>query len=219
MPGAIEVGIHDWEHHCDECHIDRMPDPSLPQCPSVDCSDATAATQALQALQASAVCGTTCGGDCGEHYRVLRAFHDTCEEEDLPHEVETFIHTYEEPCEAENCNAGAMNATGCDSHDDHDDHDHDDHDHDDHDHDHDGTSCCAVADTMHFAIDCDDQATQLSAWSNLTSSCTPSTCEADAACTRWYYIIQAHHDHCLHDQVRRSPTRHARRLMHVWHDS
>ena len=74
-----------------------------------------------------------------------------------------------------------------------------------HDHDHghgNSTSCCAVADTMNFAIDCHDQQIQLSAWSNLTSSCTPSTCEADAACTRWYYIIQAHHDHCLHDQVR-----------------
>ena len=198
VPHEIEVHIHDWEGHCDECSISRRYDPALPMCPAVDCSDPTAANDALAAIQADSSCTTTCSESCAVHYRIMRAYHDVCEEDELPMAVETGIHTYEEPCESMNCNA--HNDTEACAHDDDHDHDHDD-DHDD-DHDHDHESCCEVAETYGFTINCTDTATMEAAWTTLTDTCTTATCTNVTSCARAYAIVQSHHDRCLHDEVR-----------------
>jgi len=62
-------------------------------------------------------------------FRRVVAHHDLCEEEDVPTEVEKGIHSFEEVCEAAQCNTatGPVDPNTCDE-----DHGHDD----DHDHEH-----------------------------------------------------------------------------------
>ena len=59
----------------------------MPDCkPVASCADTAPAVAALAALRALDVLGSSChtlaGGElveCGEHYRVLQAYHDGCE--------------------------------------------------------------------------------------------------------------------------------------------
>ena len=182
VPAAIEADFHDWEGHCNDCEITRKYDPALSMCPAVTCSDAAAANAALAAL-AAASCDTTCTAACGANYQILRAYHDTCEEDEVPMAVEMGLHDYEEPCEDQNCNAfNNEGAEVCP-------------------HDHAHESCCEVAEEHGFEIDCTDSAGMMAAWTILTDACTTATCTSNTTCARAYAIVQSHHDYCLHDEV------------------
>lgn len=77
---------------------------------------------------------------------------------------------------------------------------HDGHDHDDHD-DH-VEQCACVAKELGFVIDCKNQSAMSTAYKLLTdNSCNAAKCKTDAACKQAYFLVQAHHDHCLSDQV------------------
>lgn len=105
LPTTIEEGVHTFETFCDQCTILRRFDPTLPVCRTPTCSNLDPVVAAVAALEASN-CTTDCSvGDCPSNYRTLRAAHDLCAENDLPESAENAIHVFEEPCEAQNCNA------------------------------------------------------------------------------------------------------------------
>jgi hypothetical protein len=107
LPTGIEKKLHDYEHFYDDCFVKRQFDAELTTCPKVDCSDATAMTKAIATLQAPGNCNTTqaCADTtCANAIKIVLAVHDLCPEDKLPNNLETALHDYEEPCEAQLCN-------------------------------------------------------------------------------------------------------------------
>ncbi len=52
-------------------------------------------------------CSTDCSqNQCAENYRIIRAYHDTCDEDDITEDIEEAIHDFEEVCEDQGCNTG-----------------------------------------------------------------------------------------------------------------
>ena len=50
-------------------------------------------------------CSIDCdSGECGVNYRIIRAYHDRCAEDEIPEVVEDGIHDFEEVCEDQGCN-------------------------------------------------------------------------------------------------------------------
>lgn len=73
--------------------------------------------------------------------------------------------------------------------------------HDGHDHEH-VEQCACVAMELGFVIDCKNASAISTAYKTLTdNSCNAAKCKTDAACKKAYFLVQAHHDHCLSDQV------------------
>uniref|UniRef100_A0A7S4JMG0 Uncharacterized protein n=1 Tax=Paramoeba aestuarina TaxID=180227 RepID=A0A7S4JMG0_9EUKA len=126
VPENIEKNFHDYEDSCTDCHIDRRYDPSLPDCPGVDCSDRDDAIANFEALIDNG-CESDCSSSvCVASYRNIRSYHDNCEEGDLPQFIEEGIHDFEESCEDANCNVGEpddddLDASNCPAPDDDDD--------------------------------------------------------------------------------------------------
>ena len=106
VPEAIEDGLHDFEGVCEDCIIRRQYNPSLPQCPSITCSDPTEANNAYADLtDASNGCSSDCSAAvCRDAYQVIRAYHDSCDEDDISTMIETGIHDFEDVCEQQGCN-------------------------------------------------------------------------------------------------------------------
>ena len=86
----------------------------MPDCnPVASCADTAPADAALAALRALDVVGSSChalpGGElleCGEHYRVLQAYHDGCEGiERTSTAVRDGFHSYAARCERSGCNS------------------------------------------------------------------------------------------------------------------
>jgi hypothetical protein len=74
--------------------------------------------------------------------------------------------------------------------------------HDDHDHEHEEEQCACVAKELGFTIDCKTQAPIAAAFKTLQdNACGAAKCKTDAACKKAFALVQAHHDHCLTDQV------------------
>jgi hypothetical protein len=63
--------------------------------------------------------------------------------------------------------------------------------------------CACVAKELGFVIDCKNQTAISTAYKTLMDkSCNRSAqCKVDAACKQAYFLVQAHHDHCLSDEV------------------
>merc|ERR1711976_163247 len=100
---AIEQDFHDFEEICTSCFIERQFDSSLPDCPSVTCTDQNAQTTAFDFLEAN--CQNDCSSNsCRDNYRIIRAYHDTCDEILIIEEIEREIHEFEEVCEDQECN-------------------------------------------------------------------------------------------------------------------
>ena len=74
---------------------------------------------------------------------------------------------------------------------------------DDHDHDHaKGPQCACLADAQGWKIECADSAAMSAALTYLeTSGNNCKTKSHSTECEKNYNIINAHHDHCDHDQV------------------
>ena len=86
----------------------------MPDCkPIASCADTAPADAAFAALKALDMVGSSChalpGGElveCGEHYRVLQAYHDGCEGiERTSTAVRDGFHTYAARCERSGCNS------------------------------------------------------------------------------------------------------------------
>ena len=114
IPELIEDGLHAFEGACDDCHILRQPDPSLPACPQVDCTTDEGNQAYGKLIEQS--CQDNCNTDvtCQENFRIVRAFHDGCPEDSLTL-AEQGIHDFEEPCKEKSCNVAdpASNQLEC----------------------------------------------------------------------------------------------------------
>jgi len=102
VPEEVEAALHIYEDTCESCEIVRLVDPNLPECPAVVCNDGSG-NDAYNKLVGNG-CGTTCTAACADDFRILKAVHDTCEEDSLDTAAELAFHTYEEACEDFNCN-------------------------------------------------------------------------------------------------------------------
>merc|ERR1712087_468878 len=103
VPAPVEDSFHDYEGVCEECSIKRMRDPDLPDCPAAECTDK--GNDAYQKLLSSD-CLTNCNSTiCTENYQILRAEHDNCDHDTLSEVADSGIHSFEEICEAQNCNS------------------------------------------------------------------------------------------------------------------
>lgn len=100
--------VHDYEDNCENCDIKKKFDPVLPACDAPICNGtSTTITNAYAALtSASAGCLTSCTATCGASFRILRAAHDACDENDITTDIEKAIHDYEDVCKTQSCNVG-----------------------------------------------------------------------------------------------------------------
>ena len=105
LPEEAEDGLHEFEAFCEQCTIQRIFDQALPVCARPQCSDPTPVLTAFEALQSNN-CQQMCGSAvCGDNYKIVRAYHDLCAENEVPETVEEGIHDFETACEAQSCNA------------------------------------------------------------------------------------------------------------------
>jgi hypothetical protein len=105
---AEENLFHDWEAYCIGCAVARQYDPTLAACPAVDCTNTTAAEVALETvLLVSCIPGVSCCNTVTEQaaFHLMMSYHDQCEHDQVPIEVENAVHDYEVQCEAHFCNA------------------------------------------------------------------------------------------------------------------
>lgn len=102
LPASVEDGIHIYEGTCDDCHIQRKFDPSLDQCPAVTCD--SSGNDAYQLLLEEGCTEDCSSALCVEQFKILKAVHDTCDEETLSTVAEQSFHDFEESCEAASCN-------------------------------------------------------------------------------------------------------------------
>merc|ERR1711988_1085718 len=103
--GGIEKKLHDYEQFYDDCYVKRQFNPSLSNCPAVDCADATAMTKAIATLQAGCKTKEACADKtCSDAIKIVLAAHDLCPESSLPNNLEDALHDYEEPCDEQLCN-------------------------------------------------------------------------------------------------------------------
>ena len=105
LPKPVEDSIHVYEDVCEGCHILRQPDPEFDLCDPVVCEDGSG-NAAYTALLNDG-CLNECNDaatECGANFRILRAFHDLCDHDDINPEAETGLHDLEVPCKNQGCN-------------------------------------------------------------------------------------------------------------------
>ena len=128
---------------------------------------------------------------CKKAFQTVLMAHDICEEEQLPVSLEVGLHMFEDTCEHAICNSVSEPFDPMVANCDHDDHDHD--------HDHDHERCGCIAKEFGFVIDCNKTEVIQAAVNylqdeNCKNNKTPE-------CIRNFYIFQAHHDFCAHDDL------------------
>jgi len=208
VPSTVLDGFHDFEGVCHECEIVKKRDPSLPECPVAKCDGS--GDDAYQVLLEGGCMDGCDQTTCGESYRILRSEHDNCAHDTMSTTAAKGIHSVEEVCAASNCNSLATDdevadQLVCHDHHDHDhdaaEHDHDaaEHDHADHD-EHDHGSCACEAEKYGFTIDCAKTDAMTEAMSALVAENCAQDCMSDS-CHKNFFIVQAHHDFCLHEEV------------------
>jgi len=103
VPTSVEDSFHDFEGKCEECSITKKRDPNLDECPDAKCDNS--GNEAYQVLLTNG-CLTDCSVEiCKDNYQILRSEHDNCDHDTLDVSAETGLHSYEDVCEAQNCNS------------------------------------------------------------------------------------------------------------------
>ena len=103
---TIETGIHDFEQYYDDCEISRQYDSSLEDCPAVSCPNVLTDLANANETLTSNNCGTDCSSaTCKDTFQRVLMAHDTCEENQLPTNLEVGLHSFEHSCEANLCNS------------------------------------------------------------------------------------------------------------------
>ena len=106
LDASIENGIHDFEEFYNDCTIDRKYDPTKDACPSVSCSSVNVDLQNAVTTLTAENCNTDCSTTtCINTFQRILMAHDTCEESQLPTDLETGLHSFEDACENHVCNA------------------------------------------------------------------------------------------------------------------
>ena len=102
---SIENGLHDFEEFYKDCTIDRLYDPSKDDCPSVSCSSVNVDLADAVTTLTNSNCNTDCSSTtCKDMFQRILMAHDTCEESQLPTDLETGLHSFEDACEKHICN-------------------------------------------------------------------------------------------------------------------
>jgi len=102
---SIEKGLHDFEEFYTDCTIDRLYDPSKDDCPSVSCSNVNVDLADAVTTLTSSNCKTDCSSTtCKDTFQRILMAHDTCEESQLPTDLENGLHDFEDACENHICN-------------------------------------------------------------------------------------------------------------------
>ena len=105
LDSTIETGLHDFEEFYTDCTIDRLYDPSKDDCPSVSCSNVNVDLADAVTTLTSSNCKTDCSSTtCKDTFQRILMAHDTCEESQLPHDLENGLHDFEDACENHICN-------------------------------------------------------------------------------------------------------------------
>lgn len=108
--------VHDYEDYCKACEIFRPYDATLPDCIKPDCHDNSTAILGHTYLTSSCTTLACCDTQAKKGaFRSLLAYHDLCDEDDIPADAEKALHDYEEPCEESFCNVvtAAYNGKVC----------------------------------------------------------------------------------------------------------
>ena len=101
----IEKDFHDFEKFYNDCTIDRLYDPSKDDCPSVSCSSVNVDLANAVTTLTNENCNTDCSTTiCKDTFQRILMAHDTCEESQLPTDLETGLHSFEDACEKHICN-------------------------------------------------------------------------------------------------------------------
>jgi len=107
LPTDAEVKLHLYESKYEDCFIKRQFNANLPNCNAVDCNDDTEMNNQVAFLEAN--CGSNCSSvACKYAIQYILMAHDTCEESQLPHDLEVELHHHEGVCEAQLCNTGTQ---------------------------------------------------------------------------------------------------------------
>ena len=106
LTSAEEAEVHDWEHACLQCSISRGYNDKLSDCPRVDCDDTSGVAASYYVL--STTCTKTVTGCCTTDaqigaFKTILAYHDLCDHNAMPKEVELAVHDYEHACEDHFC--------------------------------------------------------------------------------------------------------------------
>lgn len=109
LPKDVEKKLHKYEQFYTDCHVKRQFDIRLKAgaCKAVTCTDQTSLTLAIQTLQ-NGDCNTTskcAASSCSAAIKTVLMAHDTCKEDQLPNNLETALHDFEDHCAAELCNS------------------------------------------------------------------------------------------------------------------
>ena len=103
---SIEKGLHDFEDFYTDCTINRLYDPSKDDCPSVSCSSVNVDLADAVTTLTNSNCNTDCSSTtCKDTFQRILMAHDTCAESQLPTDLETGLHSFEDACEEHICNA------------------------------------------------------------------------------------------------------------------
>ena len=106
LDSTIETGLHDFEEFYTDCTIDRLYDPSKDDCPSVSCSSVNVDLADAVTTLTNSNCNTDCSSTtCKDTFQRILMAHDTCAESQLPTDLETGLHSFEDACEEHICNA------------------------------------------------------------------------------------------------------------------
>ena len=108
MPEQEDL-IHVYDDFCASCSIEAPYNEAQPMCPTPACDDPEPALAAAATLfdactpegGEGSCCGTT---DVIEAFHVVLAYHDFCDHDVYPEEVEEALHDFEEGCEEHHCN-------------------------------------------------------------------------------------------------------------------
>ena len=188
LPPAVERDFHQLVGiaACEQasCEIGRAFEASLGSCPQPACDSMATQLAAVQTL-ADNSCDLDCSSSsCGDAFKIVRAAHDGCSEDEVAEAVETEIHSYEEACQLQECNVG--NSTSdpnlcVDSGD-------EDHHQDLHGH---AESCGCEAAELGFRIDCSNGSFVESALQAALQQCNNQSCaDYSSQCHRNYIIVQ-----------------------------
>ena len=105
---SIEHGMHDFEGFYNDCTIARKYDPTKDACPSVSCSSVNVDLQNAVTTLTAENCNTDCSTTtCINTFQRMLMAHDTCEESQLPTDLENGLHSFEDACENHVCNANS----------------------------------------------------------------------------------------------------------------
>jgi len=117
ITASQEALVHTYEDACTACEVSRPYDATVSDCAQPTCTDAATGEAAAAVLDAACTPdggdGTCCSTpDLVTAWQIVIAYHDLCEEDEVPASVENAMHEYAHACESSMCNTAAADYDG-----------------------------------------------------------------------------------------------------------